>query len=373
MAQIQFDSSDTTPWAERYGNGADGSLTVSANSEINPAAATCTGTSGSTSLAATGSFVADDLILVIQKEDGGVGASYGNWHLNVVSSYVAGTITTKYPLPHEYVAGAIVVEMFRFTTVTVNAGFTLFGATTGTDQGVLAFFATTSVTVNGYLDVRSATAGGAGKGTGNDGDTGQGVLGSGTTQSARRVNAGGGGAGGNASGGGGANGANGTAGNNVGGTGGQGGTTVGNAALTLMCMGGAGGSGANQTGGGTSGSGGNGGGIIIVISPVINVSGGTLVNANGAIGGTMDVSNVDNDGGGGAGGSILLKGQIITLGTNILTATGGAGGSTGGGAAGDGRIHIDYGQTLTGTSQPTLDSSLDSILNDQGGFFFISS
>jgi hypothetical protein len=93
-----------------------------------------------------------------------------------------------------------------------------------------------------------------------------------------------------------------------------------------------------------------GGGIIIIAGNSINVTGSVV--ANGGTGYQADGSNAD---GSGAGGSILLySNNSATLGTNLVTATGGPKVSYGG-AGGAGRIEI-YG-TYTGTTNPTANNN----------------
>jgi len=123
---------------------------------------------------------------------------------------------------------------------------------------------------------------------------------------------------------------------------------------------GAGGGGATGTagiGGGISG--GNGGGIVILISKNLTITGGISVNGGGLY---QDRIN----GGGGAGGSILLKGQTLVLGTNLTTAIGGVlvGSPEDPGDGGVGRIHADYSTSISGTTNPTIDTTIDSIYVD---------
>jgi len=98
MGQRQFSSSDTDIWHDAYGDGSDGDLTISSNTTWSPTQASCSGSSGTTSLSATESFSAGDILFIHQTR--GTGA--GNWELNKVSSYTAGTITTAYDLMNTY-------------------------------------------------------------------------------------------------------------------------------------------------------------------------------------------------------------------------------------------------------------------------------
>jgi len=117
----QFRSDDTSIWEEGFGNGSDGAFTISTNTTQNPTDAACTGTSGSTTLTATNAgFGAGQNILIHQTK----GTGMGNYELNVIASYTAGTITLKYPLQNTYVTGAQTIVMGNFTDATINTGVT---------------------------------------------------------------------------------------------------------------------------------------------------------------------------------------------------------------------------------------------------------
>ena len=78
-------------------------------------------------------------------------------------------------------------------------------------------------------------------------------------------------------------------------------------------------------------------------------------------------------GGAGGGGSILFKGINITL--NYLTtySYGGTGNVvTGqGGAGGTGRIHVDYVNSATGTTDPVMDTRFDPTLMPPSGILML--
>lgn len=390
MAQRQFRSDDTSTWAENFGTGSDGALTISANTTDAPIDSACTGTGGATSLSATnGSFATGQLILIHQTQ--GTGA--GNWELNKIASYSAGTITTSYSLINTYGTGAQVIVLKQYSTVTINGSQTLTGkAWNGTTGGLLPLLANTSITVTGILSEQGANrnygpsgggwlsalnGGGFRGGASNDainsyGYQGESSTGTGTTSSAANGMGGGGGGGNNyfnAGGGGGY----GTAGNNASGstaTNGSGGGTGGVAGLTTMFFGGGGG-GATGTAGSQKSSGSNGGGVIFLCSPSITITGGITVN-----GGNTSPNNYREAGGSGAGGSVLLKGQTISLGSGLVTSVGGVANDDAngeiGGAGGVGRIHADYLTSISGTTNPTIDSRQDSslIIPTSGGLFF---
>jgi hypothetical protein len=222
------------------------------------------------------------------------------------------------------------------------------------------------------------------------------------------------------------------------GSGGSVGSTYGSADLTTMYLGSGGSGGASGAGGGgggghffftggdggdggTGGTGGKGGGIIFAYTNSITING--LVSADGA-GGSAGAVGEDGEslgntpsgaggggapgsgGGGGSGGSIYLVSNNMTIGSSLLTANGGDGGSAGasggdggenngaggpysggsssegaggggagynavggnanngsagaGGGGGDGRIHLEY-SSLSGTASPTPDTAQISV------------
>lgn len=374
----QFRDDDTSAWVEKYGDGSDGAYSSGGSATDAPIDSSCTGTSGTTSLSATNaSFAADQIILIHQSR--GTGA--GNWELNKIASYTTGTITTSYTLQNTYASGAQVVVASKYSTFLQNSGHTLTAkAWNGTVGGIVFKLANTSITIDG-----SITGTGKGYRNGNpvSGATfpnyangGEGTSGfSGTGPSATNTSGGAGGLQGSGSGGlGGGSGGGHAA---IGGTGtvfdnaylSAGGGSVGSTTLTTAVFGGGGGAG----GGGSSGGGGAGGdsGIFcLLISPLITITGSVPNNGgNGAV-----ANNVG--GGGGSGGSTLVKGQSLVLGSNLLTATGGTGGNGSafdGGAGSVGRIHADYGKTITGTTNPTIDSSQQAVLVlGGGGAYFLT-
>lgn len=381
MAQRQFRSDDTATWGYRFGGGSNGALVISSNTTEAPIDSACTGTINTTSLSATNvSFAAGQLILIHQTR--GTGA--GQWELNRIESYTAGTITTTHNLIYGYASGAQVRVLPQYSSVTVNSGILYTAkAWNGSVGGILAFLCNGQVTITGTIDANGnngATAnapstavettgggfrGGAGSATEGVERTGEGYVTSLSTDSPTTTDNAGGGGGAGAGGGGG----NGTAGGaGAGGSGnGAGGAIAGNAALTSMFFGGGAGGGqdSNPSLNPDNGAGGSGGAIVLIIGRKVTVTG--AINSNGGAGGNANAS-----GGGGAGGSILIKTQEGILGAGLVTATGGLGGTVGyadGGNGGVGRIHADYLISLTGTTTPTLDSTQDNTLTDIGGGF----
>lgn len=382
MAQRQFRTDDTSLWADRYGDGSDGAYDPT-TSAWSSAYTTCTGTGGTTSLtvASGSSFFSGALVLIHQSKGTGAGA----WELNKIASGPTGTSwTMAYDLMNTYASGAQVVLIKEHTIVTIDGGVTLSTPSyNGGTGGIIAIFAQQSITVTGTI---SANAAGYDGGDGGDktppnraGIQGQSSTGDGARSTSANGSGGGGGGVGTPSssdagggGGGGGHAASGSTGTNSNGSpqgpGGTGGGTSGSASLVTMTFGGAGGGGGidDST---TGGVGGNSGGFILLVAPVITVTG--AVTANGGNGTSHGDSG--GGGGGGSGGSLLFKGQQIALGSSIVTCTagngapgnsafGGVGGNGGNGAVG--RIHVDYSQSLSGLTTPTLDSSIDAVLND---------
>lgn len=391
MGQCQFRSDDSQRWWLGFGDGSDGDYSSAGNATDAPIDSSCSGTEGSTSLSATNaSFVAGKPVLIHQTR----GTNAGNWELNQIDSYVAGTITLKKPLINTYTdsgaSQAQVIQLKQYNNFTQNSGHTLTAkAWDGNVGGIIAFLAKGTVSGNGSININGLTgskaqgfttaAGGGGIGfrggrgrASNSGTVvdycGEGTAGASTTKQAK--NGSGGGAGNasgqplSASGGGGGNGTAGTNGYQSGVTGGYGGDTAGVAGLTSMVFGGGGGGGAGYDNNGGSyyiGGGGGGGGIFLCIGNIVDVSGLTI-NLNG---GNKGDGTYAQDGGGGSGGSCLIKAKTATLGTNKITAIGGSTGDNG--AGGVGRIHLDYSVSYTGTTSPTLDATLDTTIIAGGG------
>ncbi len=382
MAQRQFKSTDTDVWAEAFGNGSDGALTVSGNITESPTDSSCSGTSGTNSLSATNaSFSAGQAILIHQTRGTGAGV----WELNVISSYSTGTITTKYALTNTYTdsgsSQAQVRVLPQYTSVTIDSGITYTGKSwNGNVGGILAFICNGATTITGNIFIKGANgtgpstfefgavAGGFAGGntasteTPSDGFSGEGTAGASVAQN--QANGSGGGGGDNAASGGGGGNATAGAGGTGFGTSGTGGEESGNAALTIITPGGGGGGG-NGANSWQKGSGASGGGIVIIISKTLTVTGS--INTTGGAGGSGGFSGDGRAaGGGGAGGSILMKAQTATLGSSLVLSSGGAGGTSdqrSGGAGSAGRIHLDYKLSFTGTTSPTLDSTQDPTLD----------
>lgn len=363
----QFRSDDTSPWIDKFGNGSDGvgsintSTDATANTTFSGTETQSTGTAGS----GTG-FAAGNLVLIHQSRNGGDGA--GVWELNKISSVGGGTDwTLAYPLQNDYGTTGQVYLFKQYSSYTVNSGQTLTGsAWDGTKGGIIAVLVNGVATITGNITTvgkgyRGATT------NADNGYAGEGTVGASVQQTTANGNGGGGGTYGTPAG--------------------TGGNAVGVAGLTTMFFGGGSG------GGNEDRDGKNGAGIVLIIAKTITVTGS--INGDGIAGQQGGGDQVST--GGSAGGSILLKGQVITLGTNLVTAESSAGGANGGGSnpkgsgggghasaggngsgniggtGSEGRIHADYLLSISGTTNPTIDSRQDlSLVGDSGGSFLLN-
>lgn len=379
MAQRQFRSDDTSVWVDKYGTGSAGAYSSSGSVTDSTANTTITGTASSTSATvASGSGFSDgDLILIHQTQGTGANA----WELNKISSGASTTSwTLAYALMNSYATGAQVYRLIQYTTATIGSGHTITAQSwSGTKGGIYALLASQSITISGSINAVGGNGSGAIVATGvgfqgghneeppgvgsQSAQQGESSTGVGAYTTSANGAAGGGGheQDGSGAGGGGGHAISGGGGFATGSaTAGSGGGTDGNAGLTSMAMG-AGGGGAAVQVGNVGGVGGNGGGIVILIAPTITVTGS--ISVNGGNGSTQNSFG----GGGGAGGSVLAKGISVTLGTNLVTAAGGTQG-TSGGSGGYGRIHIDYGSTISGSnSNPSFDTRQDTTLLASSG------
>lgn len=366
---------------EQFGNGSDGAVTLSGTDA--PIDSSCSGTSGSQSLSATNaSFAANQIILIHQSR--GTGA--GQWELNVIASYTAGTITCKYPLSYTYTdsgaSQAQVLVMKQYTTATFNSTLTT-KAWDGNVGGITPILAQTLITANsgavldadggpGKVAANNVSADNKGGFRGGSSATnnsqitswqGEGTGGAGSQSTSANGNGGGGATSGTSNGqyAVGGSGGNGTSGDN-GWTDGSGppvagtkGSTAGSADLSTMVFGGGSGGLAQYLSGGTStqNTGANGGGIVMLFAPTVTLTNLTI-QARGSEGNGNGAS-----GSGAGGGSVLVKGININLGTNTV-ATGGVIGS-GQAAGGTGRVAVyaPIAGQVTGTTNPTYTFTAD--------------
>jgi hypothetical protein len=364
------DFDQSTASANIFGDGSDGDLTVPASQtqytdNIRQAVA-ANANSGQNQISVVNgvSFAVGDEILIIQMQ--GVGA--GNHEFAIVGAINGNALTLQDFLINTYTAGgnskAQVLRVPHYHHVTVeNSGVLTAHAWNGSTGGIVAFRASGEVRLqDGVIDVAGKGFTGGVTSSSNHAEQGDSATGNGINATSQNGTGGGGGALGNGAaaggGGGGGNGSLGVAGQPGARGGGSGGATGGSPELTSIIFGGAGGGGGyrSSTGGGTGGA---SGGIIFVAAHTLTLNGDARVTAAGNVGGNrLAGDDSAGGGGGGAGGSILIQVANGTLGTSIITATGGNGGlgrpgsNNDGGAAGIGRVRIEYCESLTGTTNP---------------------
>ena len=348
MAQRQWRSDDTDPWKEAFGNAAIDVIKTT-NETASPANATCIGTASTKalSLGAASTFANNDIVLIHQTQKA-TGA--GVWELNrIVSGAGTTSLTMKYDLMNTYVANAQIVGAIMAKNYTINTGVTVtLPAWDGAKGGIYFVIAKNAISVVGTI--QASGKGFRGPGGGSQGES---ELGAGASNNQGANGMGGGAALYNSSPGGGGHATAGQAGTSGGGETyvGAGGGTFGNASLTIMDFGGAGG------GNGDAGGNGHGGGAVVLIGKTITVTGSIL--ANGTVASTAA----------GAGGSTLYKGEVINLGSGLVAANGAIGATYARkcGDGGNGRNHADYSKTLSGTTSPSLDYTLDVTIKAGGG------
>jgi len=366
-----------------FGNGADGALTISADTTQSPTDESCSGTADSTSLTcASTSLTNNDVLLIHQTR--GTGA--GQWEINrVLSGGGTTSITLQTALHYTFTdsgaSQAQAIKIPQYTNVTVNSGKTWTAKAWGGDVGGILVFACKGIlTITGNI---------LGTGKGYVGAvsswSGEGYVASGITQSSSaNGNGGGGGNGGDANypgcgGGGGGNGTTGTSGSmpsSVSGSPvpGVGGSVSGSADGITLIPGGAAGGGKSTSGSGVGGSGGSGGSVILIFTKQIAEITGTIISGGGAGQNGTTGDAVAGDGGGGAGGSVLIVCQIAVIGTSKITTPAGTG-TTGGGAGGIGgvgRIAVHHSDTITGTTTPSFTDVEDSTLIESSGAFIFN-
>jgi hypothetical protein len=361
--------------AQRYlgiGNGKDG---VVALGSYTPLKYTCSGTSGASSLTATGTFAAGDRLFIIQSRGTGVGA----YEDNRVASYATGTVTLVHPLENTYTdSGASQAQVLIVKEASEVTGSLTVDAWDGDDGGVFAiacsgtFSGTVTASGKGYRG--GAVPGGYTRGASGEGTSGASVAntatangnsGGGGGQNTANPYCGDGGSGGHAS--------SGTTSGGPTGYPGYGGASVGQATLTSLYFGGAGGSGGTTYDANIGGVGGASGGIIVVYSGSI-ISSASLVS-NGGNGGNGGSGG--GGGAGGAGGSILVKSKTVDV-SGTITASAGTGGTSGyvyssGGRAPSGsvgRIRIES-CSVSGTTSPSASESTGGHDYCGGGIFII--
>jgi len=374
-----------------YGNGSDGSLTVSASTTVNTVQSAVTGligSAGSYSIAvanATGFAVGKEILIIsMQDSTQSIANTVGLYEFKTITSISSNTITFSQPLTNTYLASTYfkhqVILVPNYTNVTVNSGGILTCTSwNGATGGVLIFRVSGNLIVNtgGIISASQKGYRGLGhpaiyrnyNGAQGEGIYGQGYIGAASSGANGYWNFpngnGGGGATGTGDAGGGGGGSYGTLGTVGVNSGvhnkGLAGKLLGDSAVARLYFGGAGGEGGADEDGGAPGKGGNGGGIIYIGAGSITNNGAIV--SNGEAGGNG--GNTGGGGGGGMGGGAGGAGGTIQLGLNSFSGTGtnitvnggalgtGNGGGNGG-AGGKGRIRFDMTSTPPATTPPAF-------------------
>lgn len=316
----------------------------------------CSGTSGSTSLTATGSFSTGDRLFIWQSRGG---SNVGKYEDNRVASYTTGTITLVHPLENTYTdSGSEQAQVLIVPESSTVTGSYTIPAWNGNVGGITViacdyFNGTINGDAAGYL-------GGLGWNLNNYAGYGEGTVGARLGSVPGSTNANNGNGGGSSNSGCGAGGGNGAAGTNgiyvVTGPAGIGGVEVGQADLsTGIFMGG----GAGGSIGAQSLPGGNGGGVAVIYARKFGSS--TAISLKGGNGQNHTIA-AGSGGSGGAGGSMLLIGvDYSQITASNLSVSGGTGGTSSGspstagvsGAVGRIRVVGCRGTTISGASQQT--------------------
>lgn len=359
-----------------FGRGIHGSATLSADPHTRRRGS---GTSGTATLTLSASAYADgDLILIHQSWNTATGTEE-NYEVNqIASGGGTTTLTLENNLARTY-SNAQVLDIKEYVNLTISS-FTVTGWTQANQWGgLLAISALGAVTWSGTITNKGGDGFGSTIDTGGKPSPAGGFRGgwnstdasiaqqgdgwAGAPSESQSANGNGGGGGTNAGAGRnpGGSGGNATSGGSAGGNGGAGGSSAGNTALTSLFFGGGGGGGNSPDNTQNAGGGGSGGGAGIFWFNNLTITGSG--NFNGGNGGSVAF---DSDGASGAGGSVLLNVQNATIGTNLLTATGG--GAVGLAPAGsNGRFRINYGSKVTGTTNPSASTNQDVKLNVNSG------
>lgn len=334
----------------------------------------------STTVSSVSGFAAGNYVMLYQVQ--GTGA--GGYEFQKIRSIVGSSLFFYGTLANSYQStGAEVVKVSEYHNVTITGGTWTAASWDGSKGGILVAFLTGQLSVTGSGAITAPAgfteSGGApcAQGSGNltcfqgDSSTGAGAKstsangmagGGGHTDNGGVVNAAGGGGG---YGAGGSTGGVGSGGSPVGGAGGGTGGAA-NLQTGNLLLGSSGGAGACSTGSCSAGAGGTGAGDIFILSASTTVSGSASITASGSTGtGCNNGTNGGAAGGGGSGGGIRLPVRLnMTIGSSLIAAAAGAGGSQfcsgnwpSGGAGGVGRIGTVSAATVSGTASPSLDTS----------------
>ena len=388
--------SGTTGWtpfsqasANIIGNGADGAITVSTSKTIDTTAIatgrtfadavnfaiTSSVSSGATSVVLSGDqtnvgLLANDEVLLINLQGtSGNYANVGQYETVRISSLsynaVQGETTVNFStaLTNAYDGTTQKIMLQRvpnYTNVTIQSGGTItVTAWNGTKYGVLFFRASGTVDVQsgGSINAfKKGYRGGACKPTTYATDQGESIAGVGATATSANIGGGGGVVASGGDGAGGAGGGYGTGGIN-GTSSATGGLTYGTTSNSSLYLGSGGGGGRGNTSssycsGHATNNAGFGGGIVFVSASTVTVTSTGAISAKGENYISMSWPGNYGAGGAGSGGSLVIKSNNATLGSTLVTAAGGSGGSgygANGKAGGHGRITIDAFNTGTAT------------------------
>ncbi len=363
------------------GNGSDGAFVASALDEVINAYAPLVSdiAAGSTAIEVDdgAAFAADDLVLLwhVQGDDeiaalddqsavalSAAADGMGSWELVRLASVDNAVLTARSPMLHAFPANRTqVVRIPEFSSVEVPVGTSLAPMPwDGSTGGIVAFFATGDVTLEGEIQASGMGFRG-GVTAGNDGGNGCSDLDQPASRGAQRgesimagsfdasetgrgirINGGGGGVCHNSGGGGGAHaGAGGTGGRSWQGdgsreVGGLGGAALAYSPLSHLSLGGGGGAGHQNNNVGSDG--GNGGGAIWL-------RGSSIIGTGALLAAGDNSPNAGNDGGGGGGaGGIVIVQSAGDVSCGLLSVSGGNGGSPSssnhgtGGAGGGGYV-----------------------------------
>ena len=374
---------DIAPVSNFFKDGSDGAFVNSTTATDDPHDANCSGTLGNNTVTTSNEHASfnpsqGDEVVIIQMR----GTNAGTRQFATVESFSGSTLTISDTLTFspthdadvDVAEKAQVVVLKKYTDYTVNGTLSckpwdglLGGIIGGYGTGTFSGSGTVNLEGQGYRGgegINIGSASGRGEGTGGN-RTAQGT----TTTRAANGNGGGSSAGEHSSG---ASGGNATAGQNANvtltGVPGVGGETAGANDLTTVVMGGAA---SGISGGAESLGGADGGAIAFFFFTAVDLSSMTF-NNNGADGANHTVS-AGSGASGGAGGSSHFKCQAMDFGSSGTTADGGTGGTKSGTGAngvagGEGRIHVDFLTSHTGTTSPAYTFNEDSTLGSADGY-----
>lgn len=336
-----------------FGDGSEGNLSVSSGQTVyvDDVRSTLSASSSGTilNLTSTTGFGAGQEVLVHQSS----GPAAGQYEFATIASIGSGTVTLQSTLQYGYTEDSIsraqVERVHHYHDVLVqNGGILTAHAWDGTSGGIMAWRANGNLTVSlgGTIDLSGKGFRGGMYTLNATAFQGEGTGGPGAQNYLPNGNGGGGGAY-NTGGGGGGNGTPGIIGaGDAGENYGRAGNSSGTNDLSLATFGGGGGGqGASDPSYEYRGT--NGGALALISAKTISISGSIVANGMDPSG-----SSLRGEGGGGAGGSILFKGQDVSLGANLVLATGGVAPYQWASSGGAGRIRVEYCDSLSGSTNP---------------------